>query len=260
MHESADLMDKTAPVNMSKLLSVDRVGPYRGSGSHFHEYWEIGFYLSGQGVAVVGDTHIPFTRGTVVCYPPDIPHSERSKDACLGYFIATDRFRFVEKTIPVCTDHFGSKFFRIVSLLHHEWSQKLLRWEEASDHLFQLLLIHLERQCSPSPTTHPLVSTLCSEVERHVADPEFHVGDALSRLPMSSDHLRRLFIREVGCSPLVYLNELRVTKAKQLLHEGRWRVKEVAMQVGIQDEYYFSRLFLKQTGYRPQAYSRSVQV
>jgi two-component system response regulator YesN len=102
------------------------------------------------------------------------------------------------------------------------------------------------------------VDLLRREIESRMTDPDFHVGDALARLPMSPDHLRRLFAQEMGCSPLAYLHQKRIGRAKILLREGRGLVKEVAAQVGLPDEYYFSRLFLKHTGQRPQAYRRSL--
>jgi AraC-like DNA-binding protein len=243
---------------MSKLLSVARIGPYQGSRSHTHDCWEIGFYLDGRGVAVVGNNQVPFSRGTVICYPPFIPHSEQTKDACFGFFITANHCPFGESALPLYTDRSRANFLRLISLLHHEWREKGAQWENATEHLFSLLLIHLRRQCSFPRPSHPLVDALRHEIEKRITDPDFHAGSALARLPMSPDHLRRLFARETGSSPLVYLKELRIAKARQLSREGRWRVKEVAAQVGIQDEYYFSRLFLKHTGQRPLDYRRSV--
>ena len=242
---------------MPKLLSVGRIGPYAGSRSHSHDCWEIGFYLKGRGVAHVGESHVPFHPGTVICYPPFVPHSEQATDTCLGYFVSADRCSFGDTTHPSYTNRSWDSFEHLVSLLHQEWSQKNARWEDATDHLFALLLIHLERECSFPARIHPLVRVLRSEIESRVADPDFHVGSALARLPMSPDHLRRLFAQEIGSTPLAFLNDLRVHRARQLLREGRWRVKEVAAQVGIPDEYYFSRFFLKHTGQRPLAYGRA---
>lgn len=244
---------------MPNLLSVARIGPYSGSQPHSHDCWEIGFYLSGHGIAHVGDNRVPFAPGTVICYPPHIPHSERARDACLGFFLAADRCPFGDGTAPVHTDRSWDNFLHLISLLHHEWSHRGARWKDATDHLFALLLIHLERQCSMPERMHPLVGLLRREIDSRMTDPDFQVGNSLAHLPMSPDHLRRLFAQEIGCSPLAYLNELRIAKARQLLREGRWLVKEVAAQVGIPDEYYFSRLFLKHTGQRPLAYSRSIE-
>jgi len=261
MDGGAILMDKTVlpfPA-MPKLLSINRVGPYQGSRPHSHDDWEIGFYLRGSGVAVVGDNEVPISSGTVICFPPNIPHSERVESACLGFFIRANQCPFGQKTVPLHTDRSWSHFLKLVSLLHQEWEEKQENWENATEHLFALLLIHLERQCSFTRTAHPLVETLRREINERMADPDFNAGNALAQLPMSSDHLRRLFTQSTGYSPLTYLNELRITRAKQLLREGTCRIKEVAMLVGIQDEYYFSRLFLKHTGQRPLAYRRSVR-
>jgi AraC-like DNA-binding protein len=242
---------------MPTLRSVARIGPYPGSRPHAHDCWEIGFYLRGRGVAIVGEERVPFARGTVICYPPFIPHSERAEKACLGFFISADRCSFGHGTRPLHTDRSWSHFLRLASLLHGEWERKEAQWEDAAGHLFALLVLQLKRQCSVTSSAHPLAEALRHEIESRVADPEFHPGHALARLPLSPDHLRRLFIRATGSSPLAYLHELRLARARQLLCEGRWRVKEVAAQVGIPDEYYFSRFFHRHTGQRPAAYGRA---
>lgn len=216
-------------------------------------------YLRGRGIAVIGVNQVPFSRGTVICHPPDIPHSERARSDCLGFFITADHCPFGDRDVPVSTDDSWHSFFRLISLLHGEWSKKAAGWEEATHHLLELLFLHLQRQCFPSAPGHPLVTALCRRIESHLSDPDFQVGEALASLPMSPDHLRRRFQQETGRSPLAYLNERRVTRARQLLREGRWLVKEVAAQVGIDDPYYFSRLFLKHTGQYPQAFRRSAQ-
>jgi AraC-like DNA-binding protein len=239
---------------MPTLLSVDRIGPYHGSQPHAHDCWEIGLYLSGRGTADIGASHVPFSRGTVICFPPFIPHRERAENACRGFFLTADQCPFGDGTAPLHADHSRSDFFQLVTLLHREWRQKKPRWQDATGHLFSLLLLHLERACAFSRSVHPLVDRLRREIETCVADTDFQAGAALSRLPMSPDHLRRLFVQQVGRTPHAYLNELRLTRAKHLLREGRWRVKEVAAQVGIPDEYYFSRLFLRHTGLRPRDY------
>lgn len=238
---------------MPNLISVDRVGPYHGSQPHSHECWEIGYYLRGRGIAHIGESRVPFHPGTIICYPPHIPHSERTREACHGLFVAADRCSFGNGNAPAHADA-REHFPEVIELLYDEWSHRLPHWKHATEHLFSLLIIHLERQFSSTPTSHPLVEKLRCEMEAHLADPDFHVGRALENLPMSPDHLRRLFAQETGRSPLTYLNEIRIMRAKQLLREGNQLVKQVATQVGIPDEYYFSRLFLKHTGQRPAAY------
>ena len=42
---------------------------------------------------------------------------------------------------------------------------------------------------------------------------------------------------------LAYLNELRISKARQLLSDGTSRISDVAEKCGFRDIYYFFRVF-----------------
>ena len=46
-------------------------------------------------------------------------------------------------------------------------------------------------------------------------------------------------------------------KASQFLHFTALRNKEIAVKVGVDDAYYFSRLFTKTMGISPKAYRQS---
>jgi AraC-like DNA-binding protein len=70
----------------------------------------------------------------------------------------------------------------------------------------------------------------------------------------SARHFGYLFSKHVGVSPLRYLTDLRIRQAKELLATGLYTVGQVAQSVGINDSYYFSRLFKKHTGERPKAF------
>ncbi|MFC8687290.1 helix-turn-helix domain-containing protein [Brevibacillus porteri] len=67
----------------------------------------------------------------------------------------------------------------------------------------------------------------------------------------SSHYLSRVFKRKYGVSPLEYLVQIRVNRAKALLVKADVAVREIAESVGYMDMYYFSRLFKKQTGVTP---------
>ena len=65
-----------------------------------------------------------------------------------------------------------------------------------------------------------------------------------------------LFSQETGQTILQYTNRLRITKAKELLHFTNDSVSEIAAEVGIEDLYYFSRLFKKLVGMSPSEYRK----
>ncbi|MDF2724916.1 MAG: bacillibactin transport regulator [Paenibacillus sp.] len=65
-----------------------------------------------------------------------------------------------------------------------------------------------------------------------------------------------MFKSMTGKTPVQYLTELRIDRAKQLLIGSDQRLKEIAEQTGFRDEYYFSRRFKQAVGVSPTQYVR----
>ena len=65
---------------------------------------------------------------------------------------------------------------------------------------------------------------------------------------LSKDHFIRLFKKELGTTPLQYINQKKIEKAQLLLITEELAVKEIAFQLAFDDYSYFNRLFKKTTG------------
>jgi AraC-like DNA-binding protein len=90
-------------------------------------------------------------------------------------------------------------------------------------------------------------------IEGNYARP-LTLEDISRSISVSPHHCCDLFAAEAGISPMRYLQKVRVDKAQFLLEQSELRVGEIARQVGIEDEHYFSRLFKKITRQTPQQF------
>jgi AraC-like DNA-binding protein len=70
-------------------------------------------------------------------------------------------------------------------------------------------------------------------------------------LGVSYSGFRSTFAAHTGLSPHQYLLELRLARARNLLDETAFSVKEIAMRTGFTDEHYFSRLFRRKLKLTP---------
>lgn len=71
---------------------------------------------------------------------------------------------------------------------------------------------------------------------------------------VSRYHFVRRFRAQTGQSPIQYFIHLKMQHACQVLDSDERPVKQVAMELGYEDAYYFSRLFKKVMGVSPQQY------
>jgi AraC-like DNA-binding protein len=83
---------------------------------------------------------------------------------------------------------------------------------------------------------------------------DISVEEMAEVMNLSRSYFTRIFNREMGLSPRMYLEDLRLKTAMGLLFKEQVSVKETAALCGIYDVNYFCRLFRKRYGISPGKY------
>jgi len=83
---------------------------------------------------------------------------------------------------------------------------------------------------------------------------ELSLTEFAQSVNLSVWRLCHIFKSEVGMPPIRYLRLLRMERAKVLLESSFLSVKEIAFQVGLNDESHFVRDFKSAYGYSPALY------
>lgn len=68
---------------------------------------------------------------------------------------------------------------------------------------------------------------------------------------LSPVYISKIFKELMGDSPINYLIQIRLIKAKNLLEDSKLSIKTIAKMVGYNDPYYFSKLYKKYYGISP---------
>jgi len=77
-----------------------------------------------------------------------------------------------------------------------------------------------------------------------------------SALQVNSKKLNEVVKNATGKTACYLVEEKIVSEAKKILTQTRQQVKQIAWQLGYEDQYYFSRIFKKQTGISPREYRK----
>ena len=76
---------------------------------------------------------------------------------------------------------------------------------------------------------------------------------------ITPEYFRRIFKSFYGISPVKYINNLKITRAKELLKSKMYSVTEALQLSGFAEMSHFSREFKKSTGISPSEYKKSAQ-
>jgi AraC family transcriptional regulator, regulatory protein of adaptative response / methylphosphotriester-DNA alkyltransferase methyltransferase len=112
------------------------------------------------------------------------------------------------------------------------------------------------KRCKPTGLRLPdeeWIGWLTAYIEEHYR--EALTLETLAEISHGSPyHLHRTFKRITGLTPALYLQQLRIDKAKAQLVETEHPIAVIGMQVGLHNTPYFVTLFKKLTGSTPARY------
>ncbi|WP_291943691.1 AraC family transcriptional regulator [Chitinophaga sp.] len=109
---------------------------------------------------------------------------------------------------------------------------------------------HADHNTSPQ---HSSVDESIEFMRQHI-DTMLSLQEMAAAVNLSQSHFSAVFKAGTGFSPIEYFNQLKIQEACQYLLFTSLRIKEIAGRLGMEDPYYFSRLFTKIMGLSPNQY------
>lgn len=220
---------------------------------HTHKYWEIIYYTHGSGLLKIGDQEIAIEPGVIVCQPPNIPHSEISTVGYKSIFLSVETPNELHFPILYFNDNENKDLYNLMNMIHREFQRKSTHWQEITDALFNCIFCFLSAW-SNTKGKNPLVEQFENVLIRNILNKEFNLNHAMQAVPLSVNHFRYLFKKETGMTPLEYFTEKKIEYSKYLIENtnNKLSFKEVADCIGLDNQYYFSRVFKKVMGVCPK--------
>lgn len=181
------------------------------------------------------------------------PRDARGR-ACLADFELPQTIHTVRDPL-----FFSVVMTRIVSLLRKRdagRNSETAPWPEGqTEWLFRSLieeLLHPDTTTAPTPWIR-YQSAIEGQVARIFEQPSQvpSVSKLAGEIALSPDHYSRIFRRITGASPRDLIQQARLERACQLLHETPLSITEIAEQAGYSDVFQFSRLFKRKIGEAP---------
>jgi two-component system response regulator YesN len=83
---------------------------------------------------------------------------------------------------------------------------------------------------------------------------ELSLEDVAEHVHLNPHYFSKVFKQQTGETFIDYVTRLRIERAKEIIRDGQFSLKEVCYLVGYKDPNYFSRVFKKVTGVAPSEY------
>ena len=157
--------------------------------------------------------------------------------------------------------HRNNIFEEIFTTLHRDHSLDALRFVSSLLHYYLASMRYLQ-QYRQAGTPKTRTTDEKAVVEAAVHYLKENVGRRLTLDDMAAyagysvSHFSAVFRRHTGLSPLSYFNQLKIKEACSMLETTDIQINQLCFKIGIDDPYYFSRLFTRITGCSPQAWRK----
>lgn len=101
-----------------------------------------------------------------------------------------------------------------------------------------------------------VVHKICEYLERKFDDPNLSLDEIAKKFYFTQSYLTRLFKKEMGITPIQYIDELRMKKAIELLGHKTFTIEQIAETLGYSNQFYFTKRFKKYYGMPPSKYKQ----
>lgn len=251
---------------------------------HVHSFYQLLLTMGGNGYITVAGNIYSTERGQLLLIPPSVPHavmrtdaSEKSPPKAIDVkFSVPDRELSAElQKLPLCVTPSNFEYYQVkLENLIGEAQGRELYSGDAVNLSFTVLLISLIRSC------HGDRPDLREEAERtetlqvrlkgvDVSQLLQFINQNFNRIISLEDlsnfaHVNKttlifIFRQFYSTTPIKYINDLRMRKAKDLLRNSDISISEISELVGFQSIHYFSRSFKEREGCSPLVYRREHQ-
>ncbi|MFD1144657.1 AraC family transcriptional regulator [Larkinella insperata] len=139
-------------------------------------------------------------------------------------------------------------------LAHVEMSFNLDNVIYANSSLSRFLATFNNAVYNPNPLTQPESDPISRTITfmKENLSKSLSLEELAQVAGMSASHYSAVFRTKVQSAPINFFTFLKIQEACRLLENTRYRIKEVAYQIGYSDPYHFSRVFSHVMGVSPR--------
>lgn len=249
-----------------QVLWIARVDYSRNSGikEHTHDFYQVLHIIDGQGTVEIGEQLYPVHANHCYLFKKGIPHSfnftEETITIDIKFSLAEELALYLENEEWLGGIKFTNlaqlkELFRLSST-NLKGTHDLLRFR--IDVGFKGFLLEVLQGKDSQNLTHQIVAPMSETDEgfpmvqylKQNLSSKINLEEMANYFNFNPHYLIEVFKKNLGTTPMQYLQSLRLEKAKEYLEFTSYSVSEISDLIGLTPPY-FSRLCMERLGMSP---------
>lgn len=262
----------------SSILHITDIGYYPKAYHHFRERNEpinqfvFIYCIEGEGWFKTGSHEYTVSENQYFILPAGIPHTYGSDDnnPWTIYWIhfkgklASSFARNQDRPIEIrpglhsrITDRI-ELFEEIFRTLEMGYSRENLLYACTVFHHYLGTLHYIQqyRDVKKDESQKNDIVTAAIHYMKENLEKKLSLDEIAEHTGYSASYFTAMFNKRTGFAPLTYFNQLKIQQACKLLDFTDMKINQICHKIGIEDTYYFSRLFSKVMGMSPREYKK----
>ena len=264
--------------NISSSLDISEIYTkfYQEKGTNYnfsgekHSYWELTYVDKGELLTTIDGVSYHLKQGDLIFYAPMQFHTQSTFEKISSSYLTINFKMNFNHADLLCNKIFSLKrdsYFIVTKLIEELSNDNLYSNDLSLCYLKQLIIQMLRLDNShfhSKPTTHmqqTYENELLNDILLYIDDniyEKISVSTLCEHFCISTSMLHSLFRKNMNNTAKNYINELKLSKSKELIRNSTHTLSEISEMLGFSSIHYFSKKFKSYFNISPTEYSKSI--
>ncbi len=264
--------------NISSSLDISEIYTkfYQEKGTNYnfsgekHSYWELTYVDKGELLTTIDGVSYHLKQGDLIFYAPMQFHTQSTFEKISSSYLTINFKMNFNHADLLCNKIFSiqrDSYFIVTRLIEELSNDNLYSNDLSLCYLKQLIIQMLRLNNShfhSKPTTHmqqTYENELLNDILLYIDDniyEKISVSTLCEHFCISTSMLHSLFRKNMNNTAKNYINELKLSKSKELIRNSTHTLSEISEMLGFSSIHYFSKKFKSYFNISPTEYSKSI--
>ena len=264
--------------NISSSLDISEIYTkfYQEKGTNYnfsgekHSYWELTYVDKGELLTTIDGVSYHLKQGDLIFYAPMQFHTQSTFEKISSSYLTINFKMNFNHADLLCNKIFSLKrdsYFIVTKLIEELSNDNLYSNDLSLCYLKQLIIQMLRLNNShfhSKPTTHmqqtyenELLNDILLYIDNNIYE-KISVSTLCEHFCISTSMLHSLFRKNMNNTAKNYINELKLSKSKELIRNSTHTLSEISEMLGFSSIHYFSKKFKSYFNISPTEHSKSI--